>query len=137
MATTTHPLAFDLMTALTGPAPQSSWLEGTRRQFGLDESDDGDPVLTLSILTTDGTPAPRPIALMIEPDQQINILTALGEFVRQTVHHNGTLMLIDYLPALDVLGVAMGSQPRRWVLDKSNAMTQLQTISQFIRAAAL
>lgn len=137
MATTMHPLAFDLMTALTGPPPQGSWLEGIRRQFGLDEGDDGDPVLTLSILPAEGSTAPRPIALMIEPGQQINILTALGEFVRQTLHHNGTLMLIDYLPALDVLGVAIGSQPRRWVLDKSNAMMQLQTISQFIRAATL
>jgi hypothetical protein len=137
MATTTHPLAFDLISTLTTFGPETSWLESIRRQFGLEEQEDADPVLTLSILPADGSPAPRPIALMIEPEQQINILTALGEFVRQTVQHPNSMIVIDYLPALDVLGAAIGSQPRRWVLDKSNAMMQLQTIAHFVRAATL
>lgn len=125
MATTTFPFAHNLI----GTLPAASWLETIRRDFGLDEMDDVDPILCLSLVTPRAEV--KPIALILEAGQTANILTVLAEFVRQSVMNPETVAIIDFLPAIDQLGSATAGCARRWVLDHTNAIDQLALIARY------
>lgn len=116
-----------------------SWHETERRELGLPDECDSEPVLSLQLQGNAHDLSTAPMAFIIEPYQARNTVQALGHFLREAFHpvsgHADVLAIVDFMPPLDDLGQA-SSVSRRWVLDQKNYPLMMANISAYVTIVA-
>ena len=130
-------------TVLKEAAPNISWHETTRRDFGLSDETDGEALLCLTVTNQNATATTlkraSAMAFVIDDVQVKNTLLAVAEFTRELFHPltgaPGSLVTLDFLPPMEDGGKARGIS-RRWVLDKTNQQLVLPELKSYLSAVA-
>ena len=112
----------------------ASWHVTARQHLGVPEECAEETIL--SVTYAQKPTRAKPLAFVLEPSQNDNILAALREYLRMTFHplspDYGAVVLIDYMPPLASPSTKAGYS-RRWVVDAFTHADVLRQVEAFTK----